>query len=506
MGDFTDKWGVNQYIPILVGVGVSLSDSDLSELMKWVAIGETILDLDPNPYADDSLEALQDAVNNGKDVLDMSNPTEQQIQEAIQDIKDAIDNLEEKLPDDIIKGNDGNYYRPVGRPPYVYQRVERDGRPTQPPTYVYNPNGTPGDGNDKPAYPDSDGNFWVEDPPGSNIYKQVDPDTGNLIDSPAIWGGEDGKFGTGDDEVVEKIGNDYWVYMGQNVWRPVDKDEPTSLGELTGGGWAENPATDPARPIFDFTHADGKYYLGPLVDENGVYYIGDRLVGGNGKVMSRPGFQHSTDQRFYLVNGQMVTVMPPKSDLTNTPVGGEFADLNGNVWMVLADDGKGNKLIITKLAYKPRVPYNDTRPFVLFENSQLYNTMQTWYADNAGSDIKTRGLNYAYTNGAKGTVGAGIEYNWTGTYNWDPNAKEARALTVANGPMGNGVAFALSISEVNTYFANQSERRANYRWWLRSPGRDSTHTVTEVHSNGKFHHEKADHTRYVRPALWVSYG
>ena len=97
IGEFTDKWGVERDIHILVGVGVSISGSNLEELINLIDQGGQIIGAYPNPYTPESLHDLQDAVNNGKAVLEMDDPTEEEIQKAIDDLKDALSNLE-KLP------------------------------------------------------------------------------------------------------------------------------------------------------------------------------------------------------------------------------------------------------------------------------------------------------------------------------------------------------------------------------------------------------------------------
>jgi hypothetical protein len=318
IGEFTDKWGVSQYIPILVGVGVNVNEviiGDLSELIELIIKGETILKLEDNPYTPESLGKLQEAVDDGKAVIDTDNPTNTQITNAIKGLQDAIAKLK-KIGGGTppVKGKDGNYYKPVGRPPNVWVKVDEDGEPLKyPPEYVYNPGDVPGDGNDRDAFPDGDGNFWVEAPKGSNIWKKVKPDApnaGSLIDSPAIWGGPDGKFGGGDDLPVTKFGNDYWVSRGQNVWQKV-LYPPTSLGELTGGGPNENPSTGGVTPIKE---VNGIYYIGPVgTDSDGnQYYYGDskELGRGNGKVMSSKTQKHYTDDIYYFSNGEMVTENP----------------------------------------------------------------------------------------------------------------------------------------------------------------------------------------------------
>ena len=313
VGSFTDKWGIAREVYVLVAVGVSLDGSDLGVLADLIKQGEDILAKDPNPYKAEGLQKLANAVNQGKAILDKESPTASEIQKGIDDLRGALDGLELKGGGNIIKGPDGNWYRPLVKPKNVYEVVlDENGTPKQPPEYVYNPDGNPGNGKNRPAYPGSGGTFWVEDPPGSNIYKMVDDNTGLLIDSPAIWGGPDRQFGTADDKPVVKFGSDYWVDMGQNVFRKILG--PTSIGPLTGGGPGENPAIDPVFEIFDHTAKDGRYYVGPVGQESDgtAFYYGDKANGnGDGKLNSRFNYLHPTDQKFYLdANGNMVTTNP----------------------------------------------------------------------------------------------------------------------------------------------------------------------------------------------------
>ena len=95
IGKFVDKWGVNQDMHILVGVGTPLSDPKIGELLELIKKAEDILAETPKKYTDKTLADLQDAVNKGKDALD--NPTDSKIQTAIDDLKTAIANLKEKV-------------------------------------------------------------------------------------------------------------------------------------------------------------------------------------------------------------------------------------------------------------------------------------------------------------------------------------------------------------------------------------------------------------------------
>jgi len=344
IGSFIDKWGVPRDMHLLVGVGVRLSDSDRSRLLELIQKGEAILADNPDQYTSDSLHDLEDAIAAGKAVINSTDPSDQAINDAIDGLQNAINGMEKKQttpPGVLGPDNDGNYYKPVGDPENVYEVVDENGGSLQPPEYVYNPDGDPVNKTDKnrPAY-HKDGSYYVEDPTGSNIYKKVNGD-GTLKDDPAVWGGPDGQFGGGDDQAVNKFGNDYWIGLGQNIWQKVNQGRPTELDPtLYGGGPDENPATDPVTPIYKH---DDKYYVGPLPPgaSNGYYY-GDKLTGGDGKVNSTATNMHPSDEKFYLVNGNMV----PESDLTGipglegTPDGGTIV-IDGVEWTKVKTDSTG---------------------------------------------------------------------------------------------------------------------------------------------------------------------
>ena len=274
----------------------------------------------------------------------------------------------------LIKGPDNQWYRPVGRPPHVYEKVNEDGSSQQPPAYVYSPDGVPGNDEDRPAYLDG-GSFWVEDPSGSNIWKKVHDDNGTLIQDPAKWGGPDGKLGGGDDKTARKFGDDYWVDMGQNVWRKVDKNNPTGpLGPLTGGGPDGDPSTSPVTPIYDNTANDGKYYVGPLgPDEGGnMYYYGDPIIGGNGALDSTASSREQDDVKYYKdANGNMTTAAPPATNVNVglTPatatyaVGDQELHFNATVTGNNLQNGTGNNAVIWSLDKSSGATISDSGAF-----------------------------------------------------------------------------------------------------------------------------------------------
>ena len=403
IGSFIDKWGIKRDLHVMVGVGVRLSNTDLSELLELIRRAEDILANDSDAYTADSLAPLGPAKDAGKNVVDSANPTDSQIQTAITNLRNAINGLVRKTGGGGggVIGPDpgGNYYKPVGDPEKVYEIVNQDGSSKyQPPRYVWNPTGDPV-GNwqqNRPAYPYS-GGYWVEDPVGSNIYKRVNSN-GTLRDSPARWGGPDLQFGTNDDMDATKFSDGaYWVHMGQNVWRKVTG--PTTLGPLTGGGPNEDPAATPGLPVY--LHSDGKYYIGPLgpdSDDN-MYYYGDSITNGDGKLNSTAQTKHYTDDKFYLVNGQMTTTPPNKTPNWNVDPG-ETIVIDGIEWIKIRDGQtagyKQYTLLMLKSVINPSdgpIPYAETyNNSTSYQNSKVRSVINAWYQYTNMPTIKSLAL------------------------------------------------------------------------------------------------------------------
>ncbi|MCL2106719.1 MAG: hypothetical protein FWH26_06655, partial [Oscillospiraceae bacterium] len=340
LGEFTDIWGVRRDIHILVMVGIR--SGSLADLLEWIAKGEGILELEDNPYTSGSLADLENAVDGGWDVVDMEDPSEQQVQDAIDAIKDAIDALEKdkQRPENVLgPDSGGNYYKPVDYPPNVYEIVDEDGNSiSQPPAYIYNEDGDPigSEEKNRPAEKgDNEWTYWVEDPEGSNIWKKVDSN-GSLDEDSAIWGGGNGKPGGGDDKPAKLFDNDYWVNRGQNVWQKVNPNGNNNkqLGPVTGGGPDRDPSTDGVTQIYE--HSDGKFFVGPLGEPGHEYYYGDP-IGGDGFLDSTAGQLYGDDVIWYKDSNGNMTTTPP--------VGGgnpDVADENGNGGRVLSPEQTGD--------------------------------------------------------------------------------------------------------------------------------------------------------------------
>ena len=485
IGSFTDKWGVPRDLHLLVGVGVKLSDSDLADLIDLIKEGEKILTENPGQWTTDSLHDLEDAVNNGKDVINSTNPDDQTIKDAIKEIEDAINGMDKRpqRPDEVVgPDKDGNYYRPIGDPENVYEVVDENGHSKQPPEFVYNPDGDPVAKPDKnrPAYPDG-GSYYVEDPEGSNIYKPVNGG-GVIKDKPAVWGGPDGMFGGGDDECVNKFGDDYWKHLGQNIWQKVDKNNPTQLvPTLIGGGPDNDPATDPVTPIYKH---DDKYYVGPLPPGavNGYYY-GDKMSGGDGKVNSTTDMMHPTDDKYYLVDGKMV----PESELTGIPgiAGTNIGDpivIDGLEWTkVRVDDSGKYALLILNDKIGPS-PYDEDQGFNReYIAAGIRIIVESWYGGLNAPTLKKFAnqamigtddyMTWPYTAGGSGT----------GIYAFIPKRSDIQTLPASKRNLG---------FDYWTATKTKSGDFVGYQIGVNSDGDWVTKSVVNLQT-------------YARPAIWV---
>jgi hypothetical protein len=203
-----------------------------------------------------------------------------------------------------------------------------------------------------------------------------------------------------------------------------------------------------------------------------------------------------------------VTVTVKPSPVKDIPVGGTFEE-NGVTWRVLANDGNGNKLIITEKVYGYGQVYNTSGSYSAFGSSTLKGAMDTWWANNGGY-LKALAVKPNHTNAENENVAP-----WSG---WSEIANVAAAVNAAGTPVSGaddtqGVVFAMSISEINKYqqnFANgsyqaQNIQGANCIWWLRSPGNFLAVGVSCVYTGGNVvNNATAGHTHLgFRPALWV---
>jgi len=540
VGTFTDTWGVGRDIHLLVGVGAALGDSLLSVLVELIRKGEILLSIQPSPYTPDSIGNLSNAVNVGKTVVNTDSPSENVVQTAVDKLINALNNLEMNTvcPDNIIKGKDGQYYRPVGHPPNVYMIVDKDGNPLQqPPEYVYNTE-TPGNGNDRPALVNNAG-FWVEDPAGSNIFKQVDG-IGSLKYSPAIWGGPDGVFNTDDDKEAIRFGDGYWIHMGQNVWKQINKKE---LGELTGGGPNGDPGSAMVRPIYE---EDGKYFVGPIGsdDDGNLFYYGDCHINGNGMLDSTKGSLEGDDEIYYMGADGKLTTDKPKPPIAAKPtvVDGKIltTDKTGDTanWVEIARNGGYSLIVRTKYLNVYGSGGMDNEEWQIrnfgftdaYANSFIRNDINAWFrgsaegvADKLAQDARLR--KYTVVNDALQVLGTGNQ-NSGGLGDGFSKPSDYQVGSVTD-----DIAFALSFTEAANFLSktyavhnsgdtepsNQTAVKnfgklyipgIKYGIWLRNPGDSKDYVMAGalnfIGRAFQFHVVNTEVEKgLVYPALWV---
>jgi len=383
-----------------------------------------------------------------------------------------------------------------------------------------------------------DGNY-VEDPPGSNIWKPVD-NNGNASDQNAIWGGNDGKPGGGDDRPIHMFGGQWWVDMGQNVWaKYIGK---TTLGPLTGGGPDRDPTTAPVTEIFDNTANDGKYYVGPINPGADEYYYGDPRC-GDGYLDSAADTSYGDDVKYYKDADGTMTTFKPVKPITATGaaslVDGRILDdakTGDGEWVEIARNGDYSLIIRKDFIkcyqdqnqtdywnwYAPRVTgtdYGAPNNFLRQELNKWFNMEINGDADGRQVLAKDARLRqFTVANNAYSTPGS------SGLYPASMTEGFSRPTAYQTGE-GNDIAFALSWSEAANFCSASSRYRddgfpvvysdpiaaANYGKlsnlhyiYLRSAG-DLTGMMATIFGGGSepqgqvFQSEKA----YIHPALWV---
>ncbi|MDR3344144.1 MAG: FIVAR domain-containing protein [Oscillospiraceae bacterium] len=509
IGEFTDKWGVTQHVHFLVAVAVNINDSDLGRLLDLINKAEETLALNPNPYTTDSLDKLSEELDKAKDALDSTNQNE--IAQAADDLEQALKDLEIKQTTPpgsggIFDDGNGNYYKKISDPKNIYMVVDENGDPkNNPPEYVYDDNSDGDDNpttnaNPVPAYPNG-GYFYVEDPANSNIYKKVNSD-GSLKDSPAIWGGEDGKFGGGDDKTVVLYGGNYYVDMGQNVFREVQS--PLVLGPLVGGGPDENPETYAVTPIFDNTAKDGKYYVGPLgpYSDGNWFFYGDKQSGGDGLLNSTADTRHSTDAIYYYANGGMSTTPPTtQPDLPEIPglddanVGSTIT-IDGVDWIVL------QKTTLNNEKYTMLLRKGDAGTV-----SSFSTTSQNYEGSTVQNACTARFTNAYFT---PDVIQQHAVVPTLGTHTSTTAVSAPTATLAAGVGQVKDIEFALSYKEADTLMSSTLRASFGHRWFLRTADTTNQTNVWYVQPAGGINAEHYSigvlNNVYLHPAVWVKNG
>ena len=361
----------------------------------------------------------------------------------------------------------------------------------------------------------------------------------------------------------------------------IERETPTSAGEVTverlsifGQGSTSTQITTPSviwtiegSTSMSPTPFTLETLTGITIDENtGEVTVTNEAVGGVGVAYAVATVATQSGE---IVTGRrridVLQFIPAITDLdahdTFTVPGSDTE------WRVLLpNDGNGNALIIAE--YVQQYPLSAGRTFQynfhmqgsnifsLFEESDAKVSVNTWFnnvhEDSVSEQIRSAALNYEFQDNegvtmARDVQGAGIEMDWDLALTWDQNQTEnsvgvsnadvlsnwhcqgtswphagcqfRRALTRPIGNPGNGQAFLLSATEVNTYFigaTGETGRRtqgyentltiwANRIWPLRSTGHSMTNQIRVVDTLGDF---PGGGTTYwvnvgMRPAVWV---
>lgn len=535
-----------------------------------------------------------------------------------------------KPDSDVISDGKGSYFVETDNP-YIYIRTDEAGKVKMPLEFVYDKDGIGQGEEGRPAYT-VDGEYYVEDPLGSNIFKEVQDD-GTLKDGPAIWGGTVNGLGNDSNEgPVVKYGDTYYVDEGQNIFKPVDG---TSSGDLVGGGPDSDPSTDPVTPVFDNTANDGKYYVGPFTDEDGIpFYYGD-AEGSNDGIQSSATEKGDTDEVYYLQDDgtigktkpdkvydciiTSVTVDPSSAAVikgdsltfTATVEGTDGVNdplMTDVIWTVsgagsegtmivdgvltVAEDETASALVVTATSVADKskfasaavavenknlvgVPVADIVPGITFtaddiewvvltkdvDNNILVTSVNTvgkgqygpasvlmpglggWHSSLYCREATTirQFMESYYTNNMKSfhpfakVTNVRIESSWNAAkdnvggfsiVNPDQTTPYTRTVDSPNSMVEGGTtqtyiaktAFALSISEVETYMAKEDTVMSKYRfvagahnqYWLRSraPLMGGAY-ATKVNDEGEISQPGPNHTSSndlgYRPAIWVNF-
>jgi len=92
-GTFEDAWGVTQRFYVMVVIGENWNDNIDGDLAKWIKKAQEILAQDPKEYEQEGLDDLQQVLDGILENYPDEPSTRPGVELAIEDIKDAIENL-----------------------------------------------------------------------------------------------------------------------------------------------------------------------------------------------------------------------------------------------------------------------------------------------------------------------------------------------------------------------------------------------------------------------------
>jgi len=199
--------------------------------------------------------------------------------------------------------------------------------------------------------------------------------------------------------------------------------------------------------------------------------------------------------------------------------GSVFTDSTGVQWRILAQNEKGNQLVITEYVHGI-VQYNSSNVYTFLGQSDgLRIALNTWFVDTLAPELRENALPAENVdNDVRLTIGDDADrliYHEVTVHENEPAGWTAAGTGTAS---PENSLFVLSVSEVNKYSKlgtlnmqgkkfSPSGNLVPASWWLRSPGSSSLSPVAVMSAGGTFPHVSAVPAteKYgFRPALWIS--
>lgn len=207
--------------------------------------------------------------------------------------------------------------------------------------------------------------------------------------------------------------------------------------------------------------------------------------------------------------------------IAGTPAGGTF-EADGVTWRILKKNGD-DMLIITDYVYGFGTPYNSTEApagtkqntYSQYNQSNLYSWVNDWYAGENCESLREYAMMPSHFEVEQG------DFLYWRSMNITTNLPRVRTSMGAKATGTAGVAFTLSVSEVNQYGKNgagtlneatfdANDTTKGRSWWLRSaaPGAACLYAAVVNPTTGIINYTNVNSTlpygTGVRPALWIS--
>jgi len=200
-----------------------------------------------------------------------------------------------------------------------------------------------------------------------------------------------------------------------------------------------------------------------------------------------------------------------------------FTDSTGVQWRVLAEDGKGNRLIITEHVHG-LVQYNSSNIYTsLGQSDGLRIALNEWFVYTLAPELRENALPAGNVdNDVRLNIGDDVDYSFWHQITAHENEAAGWTVAATGAALPENSLFVLSISEVNKY-SNLGTLNVQgmmrvipeghfvpVAWWLRSPGSSSYSPVAlmwagDSEIEGFYVSVVAATSKFgFRPALWIS--